>query len=224
MGWVQHGVVRQQRALLVLVGVICVAYVLQLIFGREGYGPFMATPAHVVASWNNLRAGDFAMKDFAEFGTMISCAFLHADGSHIVYNLVFLWLFAALTQELLGSTWTLAIFFFTAFTASLCHILLNPASPNPMLGASGTVMGFEGAYLGMAVRWKLPEPHVFPLARPIPPSHLGIVAVAGAMIDWTSIMNHSGSNVAFGAHLGGFVGGIFLTSFIARKPRMADVR
>lgn len=224
MGWYQHGVVRQQWALLTLVGVICFAYMMQLIVGRAGYLPFMAVPAEVVASWQNLRAGGFSMSDLSEFGTMISCAFLHGGASHIVYNLLFLWLFAALVVELLGSAWMLVVFVFTAFTGTLCHILFNPDSSIPMLGASGAVLGFMGAYFGMAVRWKLPDPHIFPLSRPVPPANLVILAGVRVALDWTAIMNNAATNVAYGAHLGGFIGGIFLTSFIARKPKVAQVR
>ena len=117
-----------------------------------------------------------------------------------------------------------SIYFFTAFTASLCHTIFNSEDFIPMLGASGAVMGFVGAYLGMAVRWKLPDPHVFPLARPIPPTNLVILAAVSVGMDWYAIMSQSQSNVAYGAHLGGFIGGLFLTSFIARKPRDAQAR
>jgi membrane associated rhomboid family serine protease len=197
---------------------------LQLLVGREGYWPFMEVPAEVVRSWQNLREGRFGWSDLSEFGTIISSIFLHGDGAHIVFNMFFLWLFAALAVDLLGHAWMLAIFFFTGITGSLCHTIFNAQEMTPVLGASGAVMGFEGAYLGMAVRWHLPDPHVFPLAQPVPPANLVILALIGAGLDWTAIMSHSQSNVAYGAHLGGFIGGIFLASFIVPKPREATAR
>ncbi len=209
---------------MLLIAVMCVIYAWQMIVGWEGYYPFMAVPAEITRSWQNVREGSFSGRDLTTFGTMLSCAFLHGDPAHIVYNMLFFWLFAALAAELLGSSWMLVIFFFTALTGSLCHVLFNAQDATPMLGASGAVMGFEGAYLGLAVRWKLPDPHIFPLARPIPPAHLAALAVIGIAIDWTSIMNQSQTNVAYGAHLGGFIGGIFLTSFLAQKPKLAEVR
>lgn len=224
MSWYQHGVIRQQRVLLGLILVMVAAFIGQQFLGPAGYYPFMSVPGEVTESWHRLRDGGFSSADLGTFATMISCTFLHADGGHIVSNMVFLWLFGALLVELLGSFWLLVIFFFTGLTGSIGHTLLNPEHYGPSLGASGAVMGFEGAYLAMAVRWKLPDPHIFPLARPVPPSNLAILAVVGFGLDWTSVINHSNTNIAYGAHLGGFMGGLFLTSFIARKPRMAEVR
>jgi len=224
MSMYQHGVLRQQRVLLGLILVMAAAFVWQMIVEHAGYSPFMCRPAEVTASWRRLTDGGLNSSDIATFGTMLSCAILHADGGHILGNMLFLWLFAALAVELLGSFWMLTIFFFTALTGSLGHTLLNPYDYTPTLGASGAVMGFEGAYLAMAVRWRLPDPHVFPLSRPVPPTNLAIMAVAYFALDWSSVMNHSDSNVAFGAHLGGFMGGLFLTSFIVPKPKMAELR
>lgn len=218
------GVVRRHWSLFILVGIISVVFLFQIFVGTEGYAPFMAYPIEIVRSWQMLQGGEFAWSDLSEFGTLISCTFLHADASHIVYNMIFMWLFAALAVELLGHAWMIVIFLVTGFCGSLCHVLLNADSFIPLLGASGALMGFEGAYLGMAVRWKLPDPHVFPLSRPIPPTNLVILAVVGVAIDWTSLMSHSQANVAYGAHLGGFVAGVFLTSFIARKPADAARR
>jgi membrane associated rhomboid family serine protease len=44
------------------------------------------------------------------------------------------------------------------------------------------------------------------------------------LIDYTSLMSHAPGNVAYGAHLGGFVGGLLLTAVFAPKPRGAQVR
>src|SRR5690606_22546705 len=107
----------------------------------------------------------------------------HADGQHVLFNMLFLWIFAALAVELLGHRWMFVIFLFTAVAGSIGHAVSNAGDSIPMLGASGAVMGFEGAYLGLAIRWKLPDPHVWPMARPIPPAQLAAIAVIGVVMD-----------------------------------------
>ncbi|MCW1925401.1 rhomboid family intramembrane serine protease [Luteolibacter arcticus] len=215
---------RAQGPLLGLIAVMFGIFLFQEIHGREWYLPFMAVPALITESWQDLRAGTADMGDFKIFGTLITCAFLHADPEHIVYNMLFLWIFAALIVELIGARWMFGIFLFTEFTASIFHVVLNAGDPVPMLGASGSVMGFEGAYLGLATRWLLPEPHIWPMSRPIPAGQLALIGVAGVIIDFTSLMSHEPGNIAYGAHLGGFVGGLLLAALAAPKPRGAHHR
>jgi membrane associated rhomboid family serine protease len=212
---------RDQGPLLGLIVAIFGIFVLQQVNGREWYFPLMAKPAMIVESWQHLRSGAFGIDDLKTFGTLITCAFLHGDPEHIVYNMLFLWIFAALAAELLGARWMFGIFLFTAFTGSIFHVVLNAGEMNPMLGASGAVMGFEGAYLGLATRWQLPEPHIWPMSRPVPPGQLALIGVAGVAIDYFSLMTHAPGNIAYGAHIGGFVGGLVLTALAAPKPRAA---
>jgi membrane associated rhomboid family serine protease len=56
------------------------------------------------------------------------------------------------------------------------------------------------------------------------PGQLALVGVAGVIIDYTSLMGHAPGNIAYGAHLGGFVGGLLLTAVFAPKPRAAQIR
>jgi membrane associated rhomboid family serine protease len=88
----------------------------------------------------------------------------------------------------------------------------------PMLGASGALMGFQGAYLGLATRWTLPDPHVWPIARPIPPSRLALLAVIGVGFDYFAIMNQQDTGIAYGAHVGGFTTGLLLAALAAPRP------
>lgn len=209
-----------QGALLLLIAVISFIFLLQVLLGEGFYGKYMAVPAEVVAEWQDLREGNFQDVAWIEIFTLFSVALLHGNPEHLIGNMIFLWIFAALAVELLGSRVMLFTFFFTAITGSMVHIALNPDSYIPMLGASGAVMGFEGLYLAIAVRWHLPDPHVWPMSRPIPPSRLAMVGIIGLIFD---LMNYTSgeTGIAYGAHFGGFIGGLFLGSFLVKMPRVA---
>lgn len=210
---------RLQGVLLGLVLAMFLIFFAQEWFGEKAYEPWMAVPAEVIQSWNNIRGGNGTASDWQELSTLLSCAFLHADVEHVGGNMLFMWIFAALAVELLGVRWMLLIFTITAVSATLAHIALNREDMTPLLGASGAVMGFEGAYLGLALRWRLPNPHVWPIAHPIPPERLALLAVIGVAMDYYSIISKMGGNVAYGAHVGGFVAGLLLGALIAPRPR-----
>jgi len=156
----------------------------------------------------------------------ISLVFLwqevYGRGAYLDF-MVILWIFGALAVELLGSRWMLITFIVTAICGSVLHVAMNAESSIPMLGASGAVMGFEGLYLAMAVRWYLPSPHVWPMAHPVPASRLAALGVIGLVMDY---MGFLGGNlgVAYSAHLGGFIGGIVLGSFVVPMPSVAERR
>ena len=208
-----------QGPLLGLIGVMFLIYFAQAAFGPDWYQGLMAVPGKIVGSWHNLLGGRVAAADWREFGTLLSCAFLHGDMEHVTFNMLYFWIFGALLVELLGWRWTLLIFGVTAGGASISHVIMNREDFVPMLGASGALMGFEGAYLGLAMRWTLPDPHVWPIARPIPPSHHALLAVIGVSFDYFAIMNRQDMGIAYGAHVGGFTTGLLLASLAAPRPR-----
>lgn len=215
----RNGIVQTQGPLLGLIALILIVFGFQAVAGPEWYQDLMAVPSELTGSWNNLLAGEISKESAWTFVTLISYAFLHGDAEHVLFNMLFMWIFAALAVELLGHRWMFAIFIATAISGAIFHTALNTADPTPMLGASGAVMGFEGAYLGLAIRWKLPDPHVWPMARPIPPTQLATLAIIGVVLDFMAIMNQDEANIAFGAHIGGFLAGMFLTSFITPAPQ-----
>lgn len=219
IGW--NRVLHEQGVLLGLIALQTLIFLAQLALGRSGYAPFMCVPEEVTAGWFNLLSGDAAAADWRSFSTLLSCAFLHANIGHLAGNILFMWGFAALVSELLGWRWMLAFFALAAIGGSITHVLLQPASPIPMLGASGAVSGFMGAYLGLATRFRLPDPHVWPLARPIPPSHLAIFGGAFVVLDYVAIFGGSTELKAFGAHVGGFTAGLLIAGLLAPRPASA---
>lgn len=213
----------KQGPLLALIAGISAVFFLQVMLGESAFGPFMAVPGEVTDAWNAIRAGDYSSGSAFEMFTLLSHAFLHGGADHLLGNMIFLWIFAALAAELLGHRWMFVVFIVTALCGGICHVALNAGEYTPMLGASGAVMGFEGLYLGMAVRWHLPDPHVWPMARPIPPGQLAMLGVLGLGMDFMGFMGGS-LGVAYGAHLGGFIGGIVMGGAIVPKPFMAGRR
>lgn len=214
----ERSVLRKQAPLLGLILFMAVVFGCQVVLGPHWYENLMVVPARIAESWDRLRTGEFSVSDGAPLVALLTSAFLHGDVQHLLLNMLFLWIFAALIAELLGARWMFLIFTVSAISGSIFHTLVNAEDLVPMLGASGAVMGFEGAYLGLAVRWRLPDPHVWPMARPIPPAQLAALAVIGIVMDVTGLMNQGESNIAFGAHVGGFLAGLFITSFIAPRP------
>lgn len=201
----------------------CIAaiHLLQVLLGEGFENRFMVVPTDVVEAFRSLRSGDFS--GAISLFTLFTAALLHGYPGHLLGNMLYLWIFAAIAAGLLGHRWMILIFVFTAICGSICHVALNPTETIPMLGASGAVMGFEGLYLGMAVRWRLPDPHVWPIARPIPPAHLAAVGVLGLLMDFSGYLyGHIG--VAYGAHLGGFIGGMVLGGAVVPMPRVAMPR
>jgi membrane associated rhomboid family serine protease len=211
-------VFRQQWPLFALILFIAAIHALQVILGEAFEDRFMVVPADVMEALRSLRSGDVPAS--ASLFTLITAALLHGNVEHLLWNMLYLWIFAAIAAELLGHRWVMVVFVSTAICGSICHVALNPEEMIPMLGASGAVMGFEGLYLGMAVRWHLPNPHVWPIARPVPPAHLAAVAVLGLLFDLSGYLGGD-QGIAYGAHLGGFIGGMVLGAAVVPMPRVA---
>lgn len=202
-----------------LIGVMFLIFFAQAALGPDWYQGLMAVPVRIVESWQYLLGRNIAAVDWRQFGTLLSYAFLHGDMQHVTFNMLYFWIFGALLVELLGWRWMLLIFGVTAVGAGITHVIMNRGDAVPMLGASGALMGFQGAYLGLATRWTLPDPHVWPIARPIPPSRLALLAVIGVGFDYFAIMNQQDTGIAYGAHVGGFTTGLLLAALAAPRPQ-----
>lgn len=198
---------QQRMPLILLIGVIVLLTSWDWIHGLESW---MAVPGEITAAFLEIKGGDFSWDAISELSSLLGCTFLHADMAHLVGNLIFFWIFGAVVLELCGWRWMLVIFVTTSVGATLGQMMLDPYTMTPGLGASGAVMGFEGAYLGMVVRKPRPDPYVWPMSHPMPPAHLAGLGVVFVMMDLGDIIGQSANNIAYGAHVGGFVAGIFV--------------
>lgn len=213
-----HGLLREQRVLIVLMGIIGLIFLAQLFLGAEILTGWMAVPAKVENAVVAIRSGGADAASWQALATVLTCAFLHMDLEHVTGNLLFLWIFAGLVRRLVHEVWIPIVFVLTAIAGSMLHVFLNRGEVLPMLGASGAVLGFEGLYLGLATRGKLPQAFIWPLSQPVSPTRLMAIAVIGVGLDYFNLVTPGSSNVAFGAHLGGFVMGLLLGVLVLPRP------
>jgi membrane associated rhomboid family serine protease len=103
--------------------------------------PFLLVPADVVEG-----KGLGAL-------SVITSTFLHADLSHLVYNMLFLFFFGRKLEDVLGPTKFGLLYLACAFVSSLGSIVQEMLKLSvtqgtvPELGASGAIMGIVAAYL-----------------------------------------------------------------------------
>lgn len=141
--------------------------------------------------------------------TLFTSMFLHAGFLHLFGNMLFLWIFGDNVEDRLGHVGYTLFYFGCGLAASGAHILSEPNSPIPTLGASGAISGVMGAYLVL-----------YPRAEVKTLIWLGIwwqSIVRTPAFLWIgfwfilqvleNVMSHGGGGVAYVAHIGGFVAG-----------------
>ena len=80
-------------------------------------------------------------------GPVFTSIFLHGGWLHLIGNMWFLWIFGDNVEDELGHFTYLLFYLACGLLASLAHILANPESTVPAVGASGAIAGVMGAYL-----------------------------------------------------------------------------
>ena len=154
---------------------------------------FGAVPLHLV--WSGLATS----------------ALLHDGWIHFGGNMLYLWIFGDNVEDALGH-WGFALFYAAAAIVSAgAHVLLNPDSAAPLIGASGAVAAVMGAYFVLYPRSQvltgvflliyldvIEVPAVVFLAL-----WLLLQLVAGA----ASMLSNVEGGTAFAAHVAGFAAG-----------------
>jgi membrane associated rhomboid family serine protease len=133
---------------------------------------------------------------------LISYAFLHANLTHILGNMFFLYIFGNNVNDKLGNTKYCCFYVLGAVASGLGHILLNP---NPVLGASGAVAAVTGAYLVLFPKTLITVLYFFFLIGTWEMPALWFILIKMILID-NYISRIDG--VAYDAHLAGYAFGI----------------
>jgi membrane associated rhomboid family serine protease len=145
--------------------------------------------------------------------------FLHGGWLHLLGNMLYLWIFGNNIEDRLGRAAFLGFYLLGGIAAAVAQVAIAPDSDVPLIGASGAIAATLGAYLVL-----------YPRARILSLVFLGFfyqlievpaILVLGfwfvlQLIDGVASLGAANAQggVAFFAHIGGFVLGVVLATFV----------
>ena len=157
----------------------------------------------------------------------LTSMFLHGGWLHLIGNMWFLWVFGNNVEDSMGRMRYVVFYLLCGLGAAALQALLDPASPIPMVGASGAISGVMGAYVLLYPRVQV---------------HMLVVLVvivtrirvpAFMMLGYWFILQLLGGaatagsetgGVAFWAHVGGFIAGAVLIGLFKDRELVARHR
>lgn len=164
----------------------------------------------------NLKIPD-SLSALVAWHPLATSMFLHGGWLHVLGNMLYLWVFGDNVEDRLGHGRYLLFYLTAGIIGGLAQVAADPYLTVPVLGASGAVAGVLGAY---AVSY--PYARVETLLLPF----FFIVRIRALVfiLFWFGLQLLNGvaslagglNQVAWWAHIGGFLGGIALL-FLLKK-------
>jgi membrane associated rhomboid family serine protease len=162
------------------------------------------------------------------FFPLFSSMFLHGGWLHLIGNMWYLWIFGDNIEDRLGHARFLVFYLLCGLIGNFAHYIFNSGSELPAIGASGAIAGVLGAYLISYPRARITVllPLVFFWQFIELPALvvLGFWLVLQFLNGAASLAHGMGGGVAWWAHVGGFLSGIFIFMIFRPRPRVAHRR
>lgn len=158
--------------------------------------------------------------------TLLTSLFLHGGFAHIAGNMLFLSIFGDNVEDRLGHLRFFLFYILSGLAGSAAHIAVSVFTGDglmvPTLGASGAISGVMGAYLLL-----FPGNRVRVLLFSIIPTTVSAFVAIGMwflfqLVNGLGYLGGSrGDGVAYAAHIGGFLFGLFVVKrFLPRRRRV----
>ncbi len=201
-------------ATLVIIAVNVAVFLYELSLGMSSY------------SLNRFIMHYGIVPDRLHYSSILTSMFIHGGFLHIAGNMWFLWVFGRGVEDLVGHVKYLFLYFACGFAAAFLYILVNSNSTVPTIGASGAIAGVMGAYL-----IKFPRAHIVTLVFIIVFITTVDIPAFFLLLYWFAIQffsgigsvgyssSSNGGDVAWFAHVGGFLAGMGLIALMPTKQR-----
>jgi membrane associated rhomboid family serine protease len=160
--------------------------------------------------------------------TLFSSMFIHAGWTHILGNMLFLFVFGIHVERSMGRLRYLIFYLVCGLGANALEILTSLGSNVPGLGASGAISGVLAGYLvmypGSHIKTLIPLGFFFWAARVPAWVFIGLWFLLQLVEGLTSVGAVTGGGIAYSAHVGGFVTGLLLIRLFAMPDRVGPIR
>jgi len=160
--------------------------------------------------------------------TPLISMFLHGGWGHLLGNALFFWVFGNNIEDSMGPWRFLVFYIVCGLAAAGAHILIQPGSPVPTVGASGAIAGVLGAYLILYPKVRVNMLFIFIIFFKVIPIPAWLVliywfGVQAATAYMSPVSAEVSGGVAVWAHIGGFVAGMLLVK-VFENPRLVAER
>ena len=145
--------------------------------------------------------------------SVMASIFFHGGIGHLISNLWVLFIFGNNIEDAFGHIPYLILYLVAGVVASAAHILVQPESTLPVVGASGAIAAVMGAYAVL-----FPRAQVTAIVPPFFFWPFALPAMLFLAIWFFSqfLLAGGGTNIAWEAHVAGFVFGV-LVALVARR-------
>jgi membrane associated rhomboid family serine protease len=155
----------------------------------------------------------------------ITYMFLHVDFIHFAINMAMLLAFGTVIARRMGTSHYLAFYLICGVISAASWALFNPGSTSPVIGASGAISGMFGAVGRLSL--STPRPDAQPFSYFNRRTGLTFVLVWIVLNFMFGALGGAvfgvDADIAWEAHLGGFVAGYLLIGLFDGKGQRASV-
>jgi membrane associated rhomboid family serine protease len=159
------------------------------------------------------------------FASLFTSMFLHAGWLHLIFNMLYLWVFGRNLEDLIGRARFLLFYLLCGVIAAVVHIVFNAYSNLPTIGASGAIAGVMGGFLIKFPRARISTLVIFIVfftAMELPAALLLLFWFAMQFLSGFETLgahNYVGGGTAYFAHIGGFLAGMLLIRMFPAQKR-----
>jgi membrane associated rhomboid family serine protease len=182
---------------------------------------FATVPQEIVKG-SDISNGVLGPTPIPVYLTLITSMFMHGGWAHIGGNMLYLWIFGDNLENRMGHSRYLLFYLLCGILAGLSHVyatyFLGKDMFIPSLGASGAISGVLGGYI---LLFPKNEVRVLMMRSIIQVPALVAVGIwfLFQIISGLGMLGgtETGGGVAYAAHIGGFIAGLLLVNFFAKK-------
>lgn len=145
--------------------------------------------------------------------SLLFSSFIHSGFLHLLGNIWSLWIFGDNVEDKLGKSKTILFILIASVVSITGHSLFNAGSTIPIVGASGVVAGFMGAYYFLFPNARILAFLLIPFWMPI------TIRAKNFMLFWIGsqlLLIIQTTNISWEAHLFGFIVGYIVVRYLYR--------